>query len=82
MILAQIITLIIVILAVLVFFHFVKNLFVLAINSVIGFFALFGINLFLSNPIPINFWSVIIVAIGGIFGLIIELILHFLGWAF
>jgi hypothetical protein len=54
----------------------------LIINSVLGFFALFGINLILSNPIPINFWSVIIVAIGGIFGLALELILHFLGWAF
>lgn len=78
----QIITLIIVIVLVVLLFSFVKNIFFLIINSVIGFFALYGINFFLSDPIPINFWSVIIVAVGGVFGLVIELILHFLGWAF
>jgi len=78
----QIISLIIVILFVILLFYIVKNVFVLIINSIVGFFALYGVNLFLSDPIPINFWSIIIVAVGGVFGLIIELILHFLGWAF
>jgi len=78
----QLTTLIIVILLIVLLFYLIKNAIVLVINSVVGFFALYGVNLFLSDPIPINFWSIIIVAIGGVFGLIIELILHFLGWGF
>lgn len=80
--LTQIIVLLVVIVFVYIMFKFLKKITLLIINSVIGFFALFGVNLFLSTPIPINFWSVIIVAIGGIFGLILELILHFFGVAF
>ena len=78
----NIITLMIVIFLVFILFKLVKSVTFLLINSVIGFFALYGINIFLTNPIPINFWSVLIVVIGGVFGLIIELILHFLKIAF
>ncbi len=41
-----------------------------------------SLNLFLSPPVVINIWSILISAIGGILGLIIVLILHFLGIAF
>lgn len=60
----------------------VKNIFVLALNSIIGFFALIGINTLLGTNVQINFWSVIITAIGGIFGFLFILIAHFMGWAF
>ena len=77
MVAIQIITLVVVIIIVFLLFKFVKSIALLAINSVIGFFALYGVNIFLADVIPINFWSVAIVVIGGIFGLILELILHF-----
>lgn len=44
--------------------------------------ALVLLNLFLSPPVVINIWSILISAIGGIVGVIIVLVLHFLGIAF
>jgi hypothetical protein len=82
MVFAEITSLVIVIVIVALLFYFLKSAVTLAINSVIGFFALFAVNIFLADPIPINFWTIIIIAIGGIFGFIIELVLHFLGIAF
>lgn len=66
-----------VVILVLVFF-FLRGMLMFALNTVIGFFALFGWNV-LFSPLKINFLSVLIVAIGGIFGLAIVAILHFLG---
>jgi hypothetical protein len=40
------------------------------------------LNLFLSPPVIINIWSILISAIGGIVGVLIVLVLHFLGIAF
>jgi hypothetical protein len=62
-------------------FFLAKRFLWLAINSVIGLFALMGWNL-LFTPVVINFWSVILVALFGIFGLIAVVVLHFLGVAF
>jgi|GEM_PF-2545768 len=48
-----------------------------AINALIGFFALYFIKAFGIFPdIAINFWSVAIVAVGGIIGFGIVLFLH------
>ncbi|MBR9693085.1 transcriptional regulator [Candidatus Woesearchaeota archaeon] len=58
-----------------------KKALILALNSVIGFFALYAVAIF-RPELVINFWSVIITALGGIFGFLIVIILHFLGWAF
>lgn len=60
---------------------FVKRLLWLAINSVVGIFALLGWNA-LFTPVVINVWSVLFVAIGGILGLIVVVVLHILGIAF
>ena len=54
----------------------------LAINTVVGLVLLFLTNLVLSPPIPINLITVLICAIGGVFGWLIILILHILGIAF
>lgn len=54
----------------------------LAINSVIGFFALYAVKAFLWTDLVINWVSVLFVAIGGIIGFILVLILHFFGWFF
>jgi hypothetical protein len=71
---------IVVVLLVLAWF-FAKRFIWLAVNSLVGLFALMGWNL-LFTPVTINLWSVLLVAIFGIFGLIAVVALHFLGWAF
>ena len=54
----------------------------LAVNAVVGLVLLFLTNLVLSPPIPINLITILICAIGGVFGWLIILILHILGIAF
>ena len=53
-----------------------------AINAVIGFFALYAIKAFLAPELIINFWSVALVAVFGIIGFVIVLVLHWIGWLF
>lgn len=53
----------------------------LAINSVVGFFALYLFKIFVPTLV-INFWSVIIVALFGIGGLLFVLVMHAFGIAF
>lgn len=66
------------IVAVLFAVFFVKRMVLFLINSLIGLFALMGWN-YLFDPVVINFWSVILVALLGIVGLIAVVGLHFLG---
>ena len=73
---------IVVVLFILLLFKLVKKVFIFIINSVIGIFALFGFNYITNAGITINFWSVLITAIGGIVGFAIVVGMHFLGWAF
>jgi hypothetical protein len=58
----------------------------LGFNSVVGFFALYAFKAFIwnqpGNELVINFWSVLLTALFGIFGLIIVLLLHFVHVAF
>jgi hypothetical protein len=54
----------------------------LAINAVVGIVLLILTNLVLSPPIPINVFTVLICAIGGIVGWFIILLLHLLAVAF
>jgi len=60
----------------------IKYAIVLAINSVIGFFALYAIKAYVWSTLVISIWSVGIVAVLGIFGFVIVLLLHGFGWAF
>ncbi len=60
---------------------FVKRMLIFLIHSVICLFSLMGWNLFF-DPVAVTFVSVLLVAIFGIFGLAIVVILHSLGWAF
>lgn len=59
-----------------------KRALVLALNSLIGFFALYGVQAWWLHDLAINSWSIIITAILGIFGFLLVLILHAFGWAF
>jgi hypothetical protein len=54
----------------------------LAINAVVGIVLLILTNLVLSPPIPINVFTVLICAIGGVVGWLIILLLHLLAVAF
>lgn len=64
------------------FFWGLKHALLLAMNSVIGFFALYAVKAWLLPGLIINFWSVILVALLGLAGFILVLILHLFGWFF
>jgi hypothetical protein len=62
---------------------FIKRMFIFLINSIIGLLALMGWNiLFPGVAVTINLWSVLLVALFGIVGLIVVVGLHLLGIAF
>jgi hypothetical protein len=63
-------------------FIVIGNVLRLALNCVIGFFALFGFNYLFNASIAINFWSVIFIAVGGIIGFSVVVGCHYLAWAF
>ncbi len=62
--------------------HFFRRPMALIFNSIAGIISFFLLNTFFDLGIVINFWSVAIVALGGIGGVILVLLLHFLGIAF
>jgi len=74
--------LIVVVLIIILLVKVVKKIFIFMLNSVIGIFALIGFNVLFHAGVTINFWSVIITAIGGIIGFAIVVGAHYLGWAF
>ena len=80
--LIEIVLLLIVGLTLIFLFKIIKSVFILILNSVIGLFALIGFNHLFSSDITINFWSVIITAIGGLIGFAVVVAVHFLGIAF
>jgi hypothetical protein len=59
-----------------------RKMIVLLVNSLIGIFALLGFNLVFSASVQINFWSVLITAVGGVIGFMVVLLAHFLSIAF
>ncbi len=63
-------------------FKFLTNPLHILANAVIGVVLLLVINLFLVRDVAINFFSVAIVAIAGIPGVLLVLLLHFLGLGF
>ena len=82
MVVAEILGLILAIIIVIVLFRVARNIPALIGNAVIGVIILVILNLCLSPPVVINIWSILISAIGGIAGVIIVVVLHFLGIAF
>ncbi|MFH0738102.1 MAG: pro-sigmaK processing inhibitor BofA family protein [Candidatus Micrarchaeota archaeon] len=62
-------------------FRFLKNPMYIIGNSIMGILVFFILNLF-GAGIPINIFSVGIVAIGGIPGVVLVLLIHFLGLGF
>jgi len=62
-------------------FKIVKSLISLLINSIVAILLLFIVNFF-GLGIAINIWSILIVAIAGLPGLLLVVILHLLNIAF
>jgi hypothetical protein len=60
----------------------IKKGVMLALNSLVGFFALYAIQSWWLHDLVINLWSVLLTAILGIFGLFLVLLLHALNIAF
>jgi inhibitor of the pro-sigma K processing machinery len=81
MVLAEIITLLIGIVLLYVLFTITKSLVSLLINSIVAIILLFAVNFF-GFGIAINIWSVLVVAIAGLPGLLLVIILHLLNIAF
>ena len=61
---------------------FLKNPLHLLVNVVVGIIILMIVNLFLVRDVVINFFSIVIVALAGIPGVLLVLLIHFLGWGF
>ena len=62
-------------------FRFLRNPLYILANSIMGIVIFFILNLF-GVGIPINIFSIGIVAIGGIPGVLLVLLIHFLGFGF
>ena len=65
-----------------VLYKLLKHIIKLAINSIAGIIILFLLNLIFGLGIPINIFTILIVALSGLGGVVLILILHFLGLAF
>ncbi|NYZ75530.1 pro-sigmaK processing inhibitor BofA family protein [Candidatus Micrarchaeota archaeon] len=75
-------TLLVALILVWLLFVFVQNPIALIVNSVIAIVILFLLNALLGLGIPINLLTILIVAIGGIFGLLLVIILKLMKIAF
>ena len=63
-------------------YSFLKNPLHLLANAVMGIIIFIIINMFLVRDVAINFFSVATVAIAGIPGVLVVLLIHFLGLGF
>ena len=82
LILGPLITIILLVIVIFVALKMGKSLAVLIVNSVIGLIMLWLINLLPIVNVTINLWSILIVALGGVPGLILLVILDLLKIAF
>lgn len=63
-------------------YKFLKSPVAIILNSIAGIVILFLLNAIFHLGIPINFWSISTVALGGLAGVLLVLIFHLLGIAF
>ncbi|MBU0532028.1 pro-sigmaK processing inhibitor BofA family protein [Candidatus Micrarchaeota archaeon] len=80
MVVVELFALLIAVLLLYLFFKFFKTIVKIILNSIVGIVVLFLLNFFFD--IPINIFSILIVALAGFPGVLLILILHFLGIAF
>lgn len=82
LILGPLITIALLVIVIFVLLKMGKSVGVLIVNSVIGLILLWLVNLLPIVNVTINIWSILIVALGGIPGLILLVILDLLKVAF
>ena len=82
LILGPLITIILLVIVIFVALKMGKSLAILIANSVIGLILLWLVNLLPIVNVAINLWSILIVALGGVPGLILLVILDLLKIAF
>ncbi|MBI5223557.1 pro-sigmaK processing inhibitor BofA family protein [Candidatus Micrarchaeota archaeon] len=82
MIFFEILSLVLSLLFLYLFYRFIKGLFFLVIHSIGALLLLFLVNFLFSLSIPISVLSFLVVLFGGIPGLLLILLLHFLNLAF
>lgn len=80
--LGPLVTLLILLIVIYLIIKLGYSLVVLALNSLLGLVALWLINLLPFIQIDINIWSILIVALGGLPGLALLILLDVLGIAF
>lgn len=75
-------TLLVAIVIVYLLFGMLNDVGYLVVNSIMGIIIFFVLNMVFKLGIPINLLSIGIVAIGGTAGVVLVLIIHFLGLGF
>ena len=78
----ELLALILIALLVILLFKIFKKVIIFIFNAIIGLLALFAFNFLTGAHVAINFWSVVIVAIGGLIGFAVVILLYLLGVAF
>jgi hypothetical protein len=79
---AEVATLIVAVIIIFVLWRMLENATQLAVNSIIGIIAFWLLNQFFGLGIPINWLSILVVALAGIPGVILVVLIHFLGLGF
>lgn len=78
----EIVTILLALVVLVLLFAFLKNPTALLINAIVGIILLFLLNAILKLGIPIGIITVVVVAIGGILGVVLVVILNRLKIAF
>ena len=79
---AEVATLIVAVIIIYVLWKILEDATQLAINSIIGIIIFWLLNQFFNMGIPINWLSILVVALAGIPGVILVVLIHFLGLGF
>ena len=80
--LAELLTLLVAVVIIYVLWKILEDAAQLAVNSIIGIIVFWLLNQFFGLGIPINWLTILIVALAGIPGVILVLLMHFLGLGF
>ena len=78
----ELLALLLIAILVILLFKIFKKIIIFIFNAIIGLLALFAFNFVTGAHVVINFWSVVIVAIGGLIGFIVVILLYLLRVAF
>ena len=80
--LVEVLTLLLAIILLYILWKILEEVSRLIVNSIMGIIIFWALNNFFNFGIVINWLSILIVALAGIPGVLIVLIVHFLGWGF